>query len=160
MQHCMTLRWCHNGHDSVSNHQPHTCFLNRLFRLRSKKTSKLHVTGLCVGNSLEASEFPAQMASNAESVSIWWRHYGLRQNRYLRLNSQQTPHTIPMSGVSIMRIWEKIDHDIITALQCMMFWKCYTKFANIIRVMPKSKQKCLLPNILQYLYWPPHSKLD
>ena len=21
-------------------------------------------------------EFPAQMASNAENVSIWWRHYG------------------------------------------------------------------------------------
>ena len=41
----------HNDHDSVSNHQPHGCLLNRLFRRRSKKTSKLRVTGLCVGNS-------------------------------------------------------------------------------------------------------------
>ena len=45
------LLWRHNGHDSVSNHQPHGCLLNRLFRRRSKKTSKLRVTGLCVGNS-------------------------------------------------------------------------------------------------------------
>ena len=43
--------WRHNDHDGVSNHQPHGCLLNRLFRRRSKKTSKLRVTGLCVGNS-------------------------------------------------------------------------------------------------------------
>ena len=69
------LRWRHNGHDSVSNHQPHHCLLNRLFGRRSKKTSKLRVTGLCVGNSPGTGEFPAQMASNAENVSIWWRHH-------------------------------------------------------------------------------------
>ena len=45
------LHWRHNDHTSVSNHQPHDCLLNRLFRRRSKKTSKLRVTGLCVGNS-------------------------------------------------------------------------------------------------------------
>ena len=46
-----SLRWRHNDHDSVSNHQPHGCLFNRLFRRRSKKTSKLRVTGLCLGNS-------------------------------------------------------------------------------------------------------------
>ena len=46
-----TLRWRHNGCDSVSNHQPHHCLLNRLCRRKSKKTSKLRGTGLCVGNS-------------------------------------------------------------------------------------------------------------
>ena len=46
-----TLLWRHNEHDSVSNHQPRGCLLNRLFRRRSKKTPKLRVTGLCVGNS-------------------------------------------------------------------------------------------------------------
>ena len=44
-----TLHWRHNVHDSVSNHQPLGCLLNRLFRRRSKKRSKLRVTGLCVG---------------------------------------------------------------------------------------------------------------
>ena len=31
----------------------------------------------CVGNSLVTGEFPAQKASNAENVSIWWRHHGI-----------------------------------------------------------------------------------
>ena len=44
------LRWRHNGLDSVSNHQPHDCLLNRLFKRRSKKTSKLCVTGLWAEN--------------------------------------------------------------------------------------------------------------
>ena len=47
----LTLRWRHNGCDSVSNHQPQHCLLNRLFRRRSKKTAKLRVTGFCAGNS-------------------------------------------------------------------------------------------------------------
>ena len=51
------------------------CLLNRLFGHRSKKTSKLRVTGLCVGNSPGTGEFPAQMSSNAENISIWWRHH-------------------------------------------------------------------------------------
>ena len=70
------LRWRHNGCDGVSYHQPHDCLLIRLFRRRSKKTSKLLVTGLCEGNSPVAGEFPAQMPSNTENVSIWWRHHG------------------------------------------------------------------------------------
>ena len=70
-----TLQWRHNEHDSVSNYQPHDCLLNRFFGRRSKKTSKLRVTGLCVGNSPGTGEFPAQRASNVENVSIWWRHH-------------------------------------------------------------------------------------
>ena len=69
----LSLLWRHNGRGNVSNHQRHDCLLNRLFRRRSKKTSKLRVTGFCVGNSPGTGEFPAQMASNAENVSIWWR---------------------------------------------------------------------------------------
>ena len=72
----MALQWCHNGCDGISNHQPHDCLLNHLFRRRSKRTSKTRVTGLCVGNSPVTGEFPAQMASNMENVSIWWRHHG------------------------------------------------------------------------------------
>ena len=67
--------------------------LNRLFRLRSKKTSKLRVTGLCAGNSPETGEFPAQMASNAENVSIWWRHHV----------KQRT--TLPSSLICWLRLW-------------------------------------------------------
>ena len=42
-----------------------------------RKHQKLRVTGLCAGNSPETGEFPAQMASNAENVTIWWRHHEL-----------------------------------------------------------------------------------
>ena len=51
MWHSPPLHRRHNDDDSVSNHQPHVCLLNRLFRRRSRKTSKLRVTGLCAGNS-------------------------------------------------------------------------------------------------------------
>ena len=43
-----TLQWRHNDHDSVSNR---------------------------AGNSPGTGEFPVQMASYAENVSIWWRHH-------------------------------------------------------------------------------------
>ena len=65
--HAITLQWRYNEPDGVSN-QP-------LFRRRSKKTSKLRVTGLCEGNSPVTGEFPAERASIAENVSIWWRHH-------------------------------------------------------------------------------------
>ena len=82
------LHWRHNDHGGVSNHQPHGCLLNRLFR--SKKTSKLRVTGLCVGNSPGTGEFPAQMASNAENVSIWWRHHALMRGTALANRMRQS----------------------------------------------------------------------
>ena len=43
-----------------------------------RKTSKLLVTGHCAGNSPVTGKFPAQMASNAENISIWWRQYAVR----------------------------------------------------------------------------------
>ena len=70
-------RWRHNEHDSVSNHQPQYCLFNRIFRRRSKKTSKLRVTGICAGNSARTGGFPAQMASKAENFPISWHHHDL-----------------------------------------------------------------------------------
>ena len=78
----LPLLWRHNGRGTVSNHQPHHCLLNRLFRSRSKKTPKLRVTGLSAGNSPETGEFPAQMANNAENVFIWWRHHDYSKSHW------------------------------------------------------------------------------
>ena len=47
-------------------------------RRRSKKTLTIRVTGHCKGNSAVTREFPAQSASAAENVSIWWRHHDKR----------------------------------------------------------------------------------
>ena len=70
-----TLLWHHNGRDAASNDRRLDCLLSRLFRRRSKKTSKYRVTGLCDWNSPVASEVPSQRASNAENGSIGWRHH-------------------------------------------------------------------------------------
>ena len=47
-------------------------------RSRSKKISKFRVTGLCEGSSPVTGEFPAQRDSNAENISIWWRHHDFK----------------------------------------------------------------------------------
>ena len=91
-----TLQWRHNGSGGVSNHRRHVCLLNRLLRRRSKETSKLRVTGLYEGNSPVTGEFPAQRASNAENVSIWWRHHEISSdhniNSLLHGASYRQPH--------------------------------------------------------------------
>ena len=74
-----TLQWRHNEHGGVSNHQSHDCLLNRLFMRRTKKTSKLRVTGICAGNSPVTGEFPAEMASNSENVYVMTGMAGRRQ---------------------------------------------------------------------------------
>ena len=110
----LSLRWRHNRSDSVSNHQPNHCLLNRSFRRRSKKTSKLRVTGLCVGNSPVTGEFPAQMASNAENVSNWWRHHGeSKQNHVLDtegwvLYKHDWIQTIALTNCIIHNGWNRL----------------------------------------------------
>ena len=100
----MSLRWRHNEQDGVLNHQPYHCLLDRLFRRRSQKTSKLRVTGLCVGNSPETGEFPAQMASNAENVSIWWRHHEIDSLDYFFMTTSWHGSTLRINGPLCMGI--------------------------------------------------------
>ena len=88
------FQWRHNGRDGVSNHQLSDCLLNRLFRRRSKKTSKLRVAGLCAGNSPMTGEFHAQMASNTENISISWRHHGIL---WILFDCYSANETIPTS---------------------------------------------------------------
>ena len=40
-----------------------------------RKYQRSALLAICAGNSPETGEFPAQIASNAENVSIWWRHH-------------------------------------------------------------------------------------
>ena len=96
----MTLRWRHNGLDSVSNHQPPGCLLNRLIRRSSKKRSKRRVTGLCAGNSPGTGEFSAQMASYAENVSIWWTKYPWLISHIPRCIGQVSEWVIKFNGLS------------------------------------------------------------
>ena len=79
-----TLQWRHNERYGVSNHRRLDCLLNRLFRRRSMKTSKLGVTDLCEGNPPVAVGVPSQQAINAENVSIWWCHHHVFRNNYYK----------------------------------------------------------------------------
>ena len=69
--HVLSLRWRHNERDGISNHHPHDCFLNRIFRRRSKKTYKFRATGLCGGNSPHKGPV-------TRKCFHWWRHQFLQ----------------------------------------------------------------------------------
>ena len=97
------LQWHHNGRDDVSKHQLHDCLLSRLFRRRSKKISKLRVTGLCAGNSPMIYEFPAQMASNAENVSIRWRHHAKTKHYWSYVRKPPIISGLPLQRTSNSR---------------------------------------------------------
>ena len=66
----IALPWRHDVCDGFSNHQHLDC----LFMRRSKKTSKLRVTGLCVGNSPVTGEFPAQRDSTISFDDVIMAH--------------------------------------------------------------------------------------
>ena len=76
------LLWRHNERDSVSNHQPHDCLLKSLFRYRSKKTSKLRVTGLFAGIHRVPLNSPHKWSVTRkmfpfDDVIMAWRYPGL-----------------------------------------------------------------------------------
>ena len=66
----IALQWHHNERNGTWNHWCLDCLLSRLFRCKSKKTSKLLVTGLCEGNPLVRSGFPSQRTSNMEMFPL------------------------------------------------------------------------------------------
>ena len=130
----IALQWRNYWRDCVSNHQLHDCLLNRLFRRRSKKTSsKLHVTGLCAGNSLLTGEF--QMAS-VEISSKLLNHLSWRLNRicicmdwmcriiyfagvnyYVCIMQYVSLYTRNINHIMIIRILK-------SSLECLWFREC------------------------------------
>ena len=132
--HSVTLQWRHNERDGVSNHQPRHCLLSRLFRCRSKKTSKLRVTSLCAGNSPGTGEFPAQMASNAENVSFWWRHHDIDyyQSQFNQNATSKATPSLLISGMvkifhlslpSFVHLRWQVATDIFVKLLTVRIWQ-------------------------------------
>ena len=71
-----------------------------------QKTSKLRVTGFVRGihrGSPVTGEFPAQRASDAENVSIWWRHHGDPIIKYGYLQHDMDIHSAIYIGSNIDR---------------------------------------------------------
>ena len=164
-----SLQWRHNEHDGISNHQPHHCLLNRLFGRRSKKTSKLRITGLCVGNSPGTGEFPAQMVSNVENVSIWWRHHdtdslvltgwapGYQQSPCKPIDIYNHYHSSkPRSIFTQDQYWPDIF--IMCVSVCRSVRPCVNKFVCMIThhpfklVSPNLDQRCKRPWLRLFLF--------
>ena len=129
-----------NGRDGASNHRRLDCLLIRLFRHRSKKTSKLRVTGLCEGNSPVTGEYPSQWASIAENVSIWWRHHG-----YNRCSSGQCQYCAGMHTPSrLCNIGYPITtHITLTSRLPMTFFSVNQPFWKFAQSMTVSLSKRL-----------------
>ena len=97
------LQWRQNERHNVSNHQSFHWLLNYWFRHRWKKTSKLHVTGLCAEILPVTGNFPTQKACNAENVSIWWRYHAVvTVNRVVTKLGPQAQMFVMVNHVSIL----------------------------------------------------------
>ena len=143
----VSLQWRHKGHDSVSNHRRFDCLLNRLFRRKSKKTSKLRVTGVFAGNSPVTGEFPTQKASNAENVSIWWRHhakvtfYCIQQKKNIGHTVTHCTHTRKTHssqasyGVSFVITSGKWPRHIAGAMYMKYIWLYWAAIPRIIIII-------------------------
>ena len=70
---------------SISDHWQLNCLFN-MFRLTTKKTAQLHITGPCEGNPPVTGGFPLQSASNTTNISMSWhimcQKYGWRVHNY------------------------------------------------------------------------------
>ena len=55
--------------------KPSARVFKSLFRLTSKRSSELHITGSLLGNPAVTGGFPIQRASNAEIVPLSWGHH-------------------------------------------------------------------------------------
>ena len=136
-----TLQWRHNEHDGVSNHQPHNCLLNHIFRHRSKKTSKLRVTGLCAGNSPVTGEFPAQRTSYRENVSIWWRHHDLLWHDEIMTWTHFTHYWLIVGGIFVFRLDDPslnktvrwlVNRDALTLINVLPFLSTHEYHCTLI----------------------------
>ena len=155
-----TSQWRHNGRAGVSNHQTHDCLHDHLFRCRSKKTSKLRVTSLCVGNSPVTGEFPAQKASNAENIFIWWRHHASWVSVTARMSTSVEYSVLPMVCLmnkdSRKRTWASLKMAALEMFCCFsrtgspaMYFGCFYMYTPIkkIHVWP-----CTYKSVYIYIF--------
>ena len=87
------LRWRHNDHAGVSNHQHHGCLLNRLFRRKSKKTAKLRVTNYWIN-----------CANSNANKPITTRVYSILLSRNQWNKSHQISYTTDILIILLMGI--------------------------------------------------------
>ena len=124
----------------ISHYRQLDCLLSALFRITTKKTTKLYITGFLWG------ELPvtSQRVGNAERVSMSWRHYMLRERTpecisviiWICEIIAQLPKLAIVSQLcfcwvrkktvvrSCWRLMTRVWHKAIT---CFSLWRCFLK---------------------------------
>ena len=141
-----TLDWRHDGRDGVSNHQPHDCLLNRLFKRRPKKTSQLCVTGVC----------GRTKGKWHENIAIWWRHHAKPLTNVLL-----DEYSGDISNLSFMKIYSKTSsvkcrpfcpgsYQLITK---QIWWNRYLSCGDINRSTLPRRGMCLVAYYHERIYF-------
>ena len=162
-----TLRWRHNVRDSVSNHQPHHCLLSRLFRRRSKKTSKRCVTGLCLCGEFTGDRWIPRTNGQSRgkcfhlmTSSSWRKRFVLWQT------CDESSRTIPQRGVYVVKhgellvakiyglLWMPIQNDFISGVA---IWnsEMSVSFISINSLVPGATiwRNRFMSTVLQVMAW-------
>ena len=110
---CNNVRcaWWHYNYDILSAMASQITSLAFVFLpfIQGTDQTKLQSSAalaLCEWNSPLTGEFLAQMASNAENVSIWWRHHGGMRNAY--------------DGYMFLHTWQ-----VATDTRCILYWSLF-----------------------------------
>ena len=125
-----SLQWRHNGCDGVSNHQHLHCLLNWGSGAEKRKhlssVSLVFVSGF---HRWPRDKFPAQKASNVESVSIWLRHHVGQQNK---MHICSPPNVRPVEVNYTLRNTKCLVVKINASFHnnSSARWQCYIVFTN------------------------------
>ena len=120
------LQWHHNECDGASKHRSLDCLHIRLFKCRSRKTSKLLVTDLCEGNSSVTGGFPHKgpvrrkmfpfddVIVNRVFYVKWWRRWLNEQSGFVEVTTGIFRHLERAWGI-LMHIFQYPSFDSYAA---------------------------------------------
>ena len=106
------------------------------FRRRSKKTSKLRVTGICEGNPPVTGGFPSHRASDVGNVFSWWRHHERTRDLTTTIHSTTKLCACFMELKSVSNLLQK----------CFsLFWQIFIlHFPRTCFTMLTSNNQCII----------------
>ena len=115
-----TLQWRHNAHNGVSNTN-----LSIVYSTVHSGAVKENIKAAplaFVGNSPVTGEFPAQSASNAKNVSIWWRHHDKTDSQATMYhNGQLMRFSHMLYNFELSKSHHQISHNPITKYILSLF---------------------------------------
>ena len=128
------LQWRHNERDGVSNNWHHDCLFSYLFRHRQKKKHQSSPSLAYLRNSPVTGHIPAQRASNAENISIWWHHHSVRkQIHWCLAHIRDIPLSHRVTGIMVGVLQTKFSNvcPLIKVFEAILY---FITFVPVIQV--------------------------